>query len=88
MKQIRPFYQPPLSSENQESGQVILRDGTTASLRPTGTADQAMMQAFIDRLSFASRRHRFFSETTPSTDTIVSLCDSSNPSKQLTVVIT
>jgi acetate---CoA ligase (ADP-forming) len=88
MKQIRPFYQPPLSTENQESGQVILRDGTTASLRSTRAEDQAMMQRFIDRLSPTSRRHRFFSETAPPTDTIVSLCDSCNPSKQLTIVVT
>ena len=88
MKQIRPFYQPPLSSENQEAGQVILRDGTTASLRPTRAEDQAMIQEFIDRLSLASRRHRFFSETTPPVDAIASLCDSSNPCKQLTVVVT
>jgi acetate---CoA ligase (ADP-forming) len=88
MKQILPFYQPPLSSENQEAGQVILRDGTTASLRPTRADDRAMIQEFIDRLSLASRRHRFFSETTPPVDAIASLCDSSNPSKQLTVVVT
>ncbi len=88
MKQIRPFYQPPLSPENQESGQVILRDGTTASLRLTRAEDPAMMQGFIDRLSPASRRHRFFSETAPPADTTASLCDSSNPSKQLTIVVT
>jgi acetyl coenzyme A synthetase (ADP forming)-like protein len=88
MKHTRPLYQPPLSSEYQESGQVILRDGTTASLRPTRAEDQAMMQGFIDRLSPASRRHRFFSETVPPTDTIAALCDSSNPSTQLTVVVT
>ena len=47
-----------------------------------------MMQRFIDRLSPASRRHRFFSETAPPADTIASLCDSSNPSKQVTVMVT
>lgn len=46
-----------------------------------------MMQRFIDRLSPASRRHRFFSETAPPADTIASLCDSSNESKQLTVIV-
>ena len=46
-----------------------------------------MMQRFIDRLSSASRRHRFFSETAPPADTIRSLCDSSNPSKQLTIMV-
>ena len=87
MKQMRPSYQPPLSSETPESGQVILRDGTTASFRPARAEDQAMMQRFIDRLSPASRRHRFFSETAPPADTIASLCDSSNESKQLTIIV-
>ncbi|MEO8339537.1 MAG: GNAT family N-acetyltransferase, partial [Nitrospirota bacterium] len=82
------MFQPPLSSEYQESGPVILRDGTTAFLRPTRAEDQAMMQGFIDRLSPASRRHRFFSETAPPSDTTASLCDSSNPSTQLTIVVT
>ena len=88
MKHTRPLYQPPLSSEYQESGQIILRDGTTASLRQTRAEDQAMMQGFIDRLSPASRRHRFFSETAPPADTTASLCDSFNPSTQLAVVVT
>ena len=47
-----------------------------------------MMQGFIDRLSPASRRHRFFSETAPPAETTASLCDSFNPSTQLTVVVT
>jgi len=47
-----------------------------------------MMEGFIERLSPASRRHRFFSETAPPDDIIASFCDSSNPSKQLTVVVT
>jgi acetyl coenzyme A synthetase (ADP forming)-like protein len=46
------------------------------------------VQAFVDRLSASSRRHRFFSETAPPADTIASLCNSSNPSKQLTIMVT
>jgi acetyl coenzyme A synthetase (ADP forming)-like protein len=88
MKQIRPLFQPPPASEILESGPVILRDGTTASLRATRAEDQAMMQRFVDRLSPASRRHRFFSETAPPADTIASLCDSTNPFKQLTIMVT
>lgn len=88
MKQIRPLFQPPPVPGNPESGPVILRDGTTASLRPANAEDRAVMQSFIDRLSPASRRHRFFSETLPPADTIASLCDSSNPSRQLTILVT
>jgi len=88
MKQIRPLFQPPPVSGNPESGSVILRDGTTASLRPANAKDREVMQSFIERLSPASRRHRFFSETLPPADAIASLCDSSNPSRQLTIVVT
>lgn len=88
MKQIRPLFQPPPESGSLESGPVILRDGATASLRPARAEDQSMMQRFVDRLSSASRRHRFFSDTAPPADTIASLCDSSNPSKQLTLIVT
>ncbi|MDZ4732921.1 MAG: GNAT family N-acetyltransferase [Nitrospirota bacterium] len=88
MKQIRPLFQPPPESGSLESGPVILRDGATASLRPSRAEDQTMMQRFVDRLSSASRRHRFFSDTAPPADTIASLCDSSNPSKQLTLIVT
>ncbi len=82
------MFQPRPESDSLESAPVILRDGTTASLRHTRAADLAMMQDFVDRLSPASRRHRFFSETAPPADTIAALCDSTNPSKQLTVVVT
>jgi acetyl coenzyme A synthetase (ADP forming)-like protein len=41
----------------------------------------------FQRLSPVSRRHRFFSFTTPSPDFLRKLCDSSNPEKQLTLVI-
>jgi len=88
MKQFRPLFQPPPATGNLESGPVILHDGTTASFRPACAEDRALMQAFIDRLSPASRRHRFFSETAPPADIIASLCDSSNASNQLTVVVT
>lgn len=47
-----------------------------------------MMQQFVDRLSPESRRHRFFSESAPSTDLVAALCDSSKPRIQLTLIVT
>ena len=46
------------------------------------------MQQFVDRLSPEARRHRFFSESAPSTDLVAALCDSSKPRIQLTLVVT
>ncbi|HSF70419.1 MAG TPA: GNAT family N-acetyltransferase [Nitrospira sp.] len=86
MKQVRPLYIPPLLSDHAESGQLILRDGTTAVIRLAGPSDAAMMQQFVNRLSPESKRHRFFSEGRPPAEQIAALCDSSNPRTQLTLI--
>lgn len=88
MRHVRPLYIPPLRSDHVESGSLILRDGTTATIRPSEPTDAAMMRQFVDRLSPESRRHRFFSESTPSADSIAVLCDSSDPGRQLTLIVT
>jgi len=88
MKHVRPLYIPPLRSDHVESGSLILRDGTTAAIRPSEPADAAMMQQFVDRLSPESRRHRFFSESTPPAESIATLCNSTNPRSQLTLIVT
>jgi len=88
MKPVRPLYTAPLRSEQPESGCLILRDGTTADIRPAEASDAAMMQEFVSRLSPEARRHRFFSETAPSGDFITGLCDSCEPCTQFTLVVT
>src|SRR6266545_6291759 len=84
---VRPLYIPPLISDHVESGSLILRDGTTAAIRLTEPTDAVQMQAFVDRLSPESKRHRFFSESTPPADLVAALCDSSNPGSQLTLIV-
>lgn len=88
MRSVRPLYIPPLKTDHTESGSLILRDGSTAAIRPAEPTDASLMQQFVDRLSPESRRHRFFSETLPSRDRIVALCDSSTPDSQLTLIVT
>ncbi len=88
MKPVRPLYIPPLIFDHVQSGQLILRDGTTAAIRLSQPADQEAMQRFVDRLSPESKRHRFFSEGVPPEDVIAALCDSSHPRAQLTLVVT
>src|SRR5262245_58762454 len=88
MKHVRPLYIPPLRSDRAESGSLILRDGTTATIRLSEPTDAAMMQLFVDRLSPESRRHRFFSESTPPVELIAALCNSSNPRSHLTLIVT
>jgi acetyl coenzyme A synthetase (ADP forming)-like protein len=88
MKSIRPLYIPPLETDHAESGTLIMRDGSTAAIRPAEPSDAPMMQQFVDRLSPESRRHRFFSESLPSSDSIAALCHSSNPRSQFTLIVT
>ncbi len=88
MRSVRPLYIPPLKTDHTESGSLIMRDGSTAAIRPAEPTDASLMQQFVDRLSPESRRHRFFSETLPSRDRIVALCDSSTPDSQLTLIVT
>ncbi len=87
VKLVRPLYIPPLRSEQAESGQLLLRDGTSAGIRVATPEDTALMQQFVDRLSPESKRHRFFSESAPPADVIAGLCDSSNPRAQLTLIV-
>lgn len=88
MRTVRPLYIPPLETDHTEAGSLIMRDGTTAAIRPAEPTDAPMMQQFIGRLSPESRRHRFFSESFPSSDSIAALCHSSNPHSQFTLVVT
>ena len=88
MRSVRPLYIPPLETDHTESGSLIMRDGSTAGIRTAEPADAVMMQQFVDRLSPESRRRRFFSESSPSSDSTAALCHSSNPRSQFTLVVT
>lgn len=88
MRFVRPLYIPSRAADYTESGSLILRDGSTAAIRPAEPTDVSLMQQFVDRLSPESRHHRFFSETSPSSDSIATICNSSSPSSQFTLVVT
>lgn len=87
-RSVRPLYIPPLEFDHSDSGSLIMRDGSTAAIRPAEPSDAVMMQQFVDRLSPESRRHRFFSESPPPSDDIAALCRSFNPRAQFTLIVT
>ncbi len=87
MTTIRPLYLPPPYQDSAESGRVILRDGTTAIIRITTPEDREALKAFFNRLSPESKRRRFFSFADPGMKVIDSLCDSSDPSSKLTLIV-
>lgn len=88
MAAVHPLYIPMPYQDSPESGRVILRDGTTATIRMAQPRDQAMLRAFFERLSPQSRYQRFFSSSLPNEALIASLCDSSDPKSRLTLVVT
>jgi acetyl coenzyme A synthetase (ADP forming)-like protein len=88
MAQVRPLYIPPLFEDRIETGTLILKDGSTATIRLAQPDDHAEMEAFVARLSPEARRHRFLAAGMPPKDFIAALCDSSDPRSKLTLIVT
>src|SRR5262245_27277666 len=88
MAEIHALYIPAPYQDSAESGRVILRDGTTATVRVATVDDAPAVMELFHGLSAESRQQRFFSASEPSMDFVRALCDSSNPKSQLTLVIT
>jgi acetate---CoA ligase (ADP-forming) len=85
---VQPLYIPAPYQDSTEFGRVILKDGSTATVRVATVDDAAAVADFFHRLSPESRQRRFFSFAEPSAELVRSLCDSSNPRSKLTLVIT
>lgn len=87
MKNIKPLFLPALYQESAAQGRVILRDGSSATVRIAQNGDAEILANFFKALSPESRRRRFFSESKPGMDMIESLCDASNPRQQMTLLV-
>lgn len=87
MAQVRPLYLPAPYQESAASGRLILRDGSTATIRIAQPDDQEALIVFFDQLSLESRQKRFFSLATPRGEWIKTLCDPSDPHRQLSLVV-
>lgn len=87
MKHVRPLYLPMTYQDSADHGRLILRDGSSASIRLATRDDLTAVKEFYSRLSPQSRRMRFFSETKPGEDTMLNLCDSSDPGRGMTLLV-
>ena len=87
MAQVRPLYVPLPYQDSVAAGRLILRDGTTAHIRIAEAADRDALQAFFASLSPESRQQRFFGASTPGGMWFDMLCDSSDPRRQLSLVV-
>jgi acyl-CoA synthetase (NDP forming)/RimJ/RimL family protein N-acetyltransferase len=84
---VRPLYLPITYQDSADHGRLILRDGTSASIRLAKPEDMKAVKEFYNRLSPQSRRMRFFSETKPGEDVMMNLCDSSDPKRGMTLLV-
>jgi acyl-CoA synthetase (NDP forming)/GNAT superfamily N-acetyltransferase len=84
---LRTLFLPPTYQDSAESGRLILRDGSTAFIRPSVPGDLDALREFFHQLSSESKRRRFFSAADPAESLLVRQCDSSNPRAQLTLIV-
>ena len=87
MVSIQPRYLPLPYQDSADQGRLILRDGTTATIRQAHPGDQPAMAALFSSLSKESQRSRFFSFAQPNSDLIASFCDNTNPSVRLSLIV-
>ena len=82
MTKVRSLYLAPLYQDSPESGRLILRDGSTATIKRIGPEDKASVKEFFKRLSPESRYSRFFSMAGPD-EAFLNALTSPEPDKQL-----
>ena len=85
---VRPRYLPHPYQDSPESGRLILRDGTTTTIRIAQPADRESMARFFASLSKRANLQRFFSFAQPSAQLVESFCDNSEPRKRLSLIVT
>ena len=84
---MRTLFLPPTYQDSAESGRLILRDGSTAFIRPSEPGDLDALREFFHQLSPESKKRRFFSAADPADTLLTRQCDSSNPRAQLTLIV-
>ncbi len=85
---VPPRFLPPPYQDAAESGRVVLRDGTTAHVRPARADDGPALDDFFRHLSAESLYRRFLSAAPPGAEVIGRLADGRDPRAALTLVVT
>ncbi|HTI39646.1 MAG TPA: GNAT family N-acetyltransferase, partial [Vicinamibacterales bacterium] len=74
------------AADDLDSARLILRDGTSATVRPAEPHDKALIVRFFHDLSVNARWHRFFSLSEPDATIIGRLIGSGDPRKGLSLI--
>jgi acetyl coenzyme A synthetase (ADP forming)-like protein len=85
---VRPRFIPPPYQESDETGQLTLRDGTTAHTRPATPEDRESLTKFFGDLSVESRYKRFLSTSLPKPEFITQITSGTDPYSTFTLVVT
>jgi acetyl coenzyme A synthetase (ADP forming)-like protein len=85
---VRPRFVPQPCQESDEAGRLILRDGSTAHVRPATPEDRDALVRFFRDLSAESRYRRFLSASMPEPELIARLVSENDPRAALTLVVT
>lgn len=74
------------AADDLDSERLILRDGTTATVRRSVPSDEAQIVSFFRELSPESRWNRFFAVAAPRPELLRRFADSGNPRKAFTLL--
>jgi acetyl coenzyme A synthetase (ADP forming)-like protein len=74
------------AADDLDSERLILRDGTTATVRRSVLSDEAQIVSFFRELSPESRWHRFFAVAVPQPELLRRFADSENPRQAFTLL--
>jgi acetate---CoA ligase (ADP-forming) len=69
------------------TSRLVLRDGSSAGVRPATVCDREAMRHFFEALSPASRRLRFLASAALSDELLTQLCDNHDPHNALTLIV-
>jgi acetate---CoA ligase (ADP-forming) len=78
---------PTLPAAPATTSRLVLRDGSTAGVRPATGSDRDALRRFFGELSPASRRLRFLAAANVSEELLAQFCDNSNTHKALTLIV-
>jgi len=77
---------PSLPSLDDAALRAVLRDGSVITLKVADATDHDAVRRFFHDLSPESLRRRFFAMAEPSDELVARLCDSTDPSRTLTLL--
>src|SRR5438034_10376820 len=70
-----------------DNPRLVMRDGSVASVRMATSADREAVRRFFRELSPESRRRRFFTAGEPPDDVLDRMCEGTNPSRTISLIV-